>query len=66
MNSVGLGIALGFLAGSVVAALLFAATVVPCRETRGIIHGRNLEWCESRGGQWRDAKCWRKVVEIKR
>lgn len=30
----------------------------------GVVHGRNLEWCESRGGQWRDAKCWQQ--EIKR
>lgn len=23
---------------------------------RGVVHGRNLQWCESRGGRWSDGK----------
>ena len=59
----------GFSAGALLVGftVLIGLTVIdPKQRAQDIAHGRNLEWCESRGGQLRDGKCWQKTVEIKK
>lgn len=59
----------GFSAGALLVGftvLIWLMVTDAKQQAQDIARGRNLEWCESRGGQLRDGKCWQKPVEIKK